>query len=152
LKRPTTDSQQALRDELAEMARTGSPETKLQRAHQAEERRRIFGVASVQRPPDRSLPLASAAECVDAERRFRNAKTRSLLLLALLASLGVVGPVCLPATPFVITGALVAATAIVVTLVLHNREHRAAYVALQMTKGISDRDANREYDNTYSGD
>jgi hypothetical protein len=133
------------------MARTGSPETKQQKVREAEERRRIFGVASARRPPEKSLPLASAAECADAERRFRSAKHRSLVLLALFLSLGAV-PVCLPATSLVIGGSLVAATAIVLALILHNCEHRAAYVALQMTKGISDRDANREYDNTYSGD
>jgi hypothetical protein len=143
---------QALRDELAEMARTGSPETKQQRAREAAERQCLHGLASGHRPPEKSLPLASLAECAAAGQRFSAAKTRSLLLLALFVSLGVVGPVCLPATPRVITLALVAATAIVATLVLHNREHRAAYVALQMTKGISERDANTTYDNTYSGD
>ncbi len=135
------------------MAR-GSTETKQHQAREAEAQQRTqrrSGFASRHRAQDKSYPLASPAECVTAERRFRNAKQRSMLFLASLLGLGVV-PICMPATPLVIGGVLVTVTVIVLTLVLHNREHRAALVAQQVAKGMSQGDAHREYSNKYSGD
>jgi hypothetical protein len=136
LKRPTTDSQQALRDELAEMARTGA--SKPVRSDSEGKRHPAHATAG-------PIDLTAAQAALNAARSKQIA-----LFVGLMVMMAV--PICLPATPVVIGGMGISFAALMAYLFKINREHRAAFVTVHMAKGMSEREANTAYDNTYSGD
>jgi hypothetical protein len=148
--RAGNDTLQALRDELAEMARTGSPETAREAARDAEVLRRSTALAGTGRSTKNECQNGDRLELAVAERRFQNVSQSSVIWVAGLLCLGGI-PICLSATPISIGILFVAVAIIGYCLILNKDEHRDAYIALQVVKGTSERDALRDYENRYSG-
>ena len=139
--------QDQLRKDLGKMARDGSPEER--------QFRQELATLAKSRAVNPRLSKASAPH-FEAEQRWQSAQTNNYAILfgllalsggggALCMILGVFGSVSVILIPMLLSG-------LIYGLVVHNRNHRQAFIDLQMSKGMNEMDARREYERKYSSD
>ncbi len=147
----TNPNIERIKAELAQIAKNGSPEELKFKAELSQ---------LIPKPASKLTVKGS----VEAEKRWRKAQTRKYKFLALVIFLSLSAPVVQTAIEFM--GSIIGIggnTSLVVYLALlafgliHgvislNKNHREAYISLQVSKGMNEMVALREYQTKYSTD
>jgi hypothetical protein len=137
---------QQLKAELAKMARNGSPEELQFRSE-------------IARCSNKTAPSALGKDDLAAEKRWKKAQSGNYTILIFIVLLSVAGyPLQIIAE---LLGGFIGVNSIfifimalgagVYAFVKHNQKHRKAYIDFQVSRGMSEIDAFRDYENKFSG-
>jgi Flp pilus assembly protein TadB len=135
-----------LKAELAKMARNGSPEELKFRSE-------------LDSYKNKSAPLVLAKGNADLEKRWKKAQSGNLNILFIIIILSVAGYPLQIVVELVVGSMGVSSifvfglvlSVIVYSFVRHNQNHRKTYIDLQVSKGMSEMDAFRDYQKKFNG-